>query len=572
MNEARKKIREERLQKYVRILAGKYNISLNLLDSSPYFGENFSGYSDANKTITIKTVISKDEEENLLMHKGVSLHEMGHIKHTKFEPWKRHNICHPLMNVISDGRVEEGVSRTYPRARAYFFFMNEWFYEKHPIKTALFSDLKKDTMMYILNTALRTTGAPPLPTGFVKKMKRKLKGDFRWLGEKTREAVDATTEEDAAEITAEIQKRLFDLFGGNTMPDISKTSSYSIETKEGSGSLGLPMPTPGACDGDIKSLLDLESELFGDSENGEKLREAYKELKDSLKRAIKSDAIREAQGEANEMNTSSVERDFEPYKQKGAPSMRANASLDGSPISTGRLEPIARRMVRVFNTAAERGDSWVHSQPRGKLEMHRLPLLYTSKNNPKVFKQKKKKKRTDLSVIVLLDSSGSMAGIAETATEAAYCLARALELGRYNVEVVAFGTRCPVHDEDLYGIKSFNQKIMYARDKFASRSIDGTPLDCGLVGAEKSIMRMRSQRKMVLVVTDGQPNEPEPCRNKIRELERNGVQVIGILINTDDMFNLFTKKIKCYNVSDLPYKMEGVIKETLMNIKNGGMP
>jgi uncharacterized protein with von Willebrand factor type A (vWA) domain len=565
VNEAKKRIREFRLQKYVRILASRYNIALNLIDKDPVLGENFSGYSDAKKTITLKTEISKDEEENLLLHKGVSMHEMGHIMFTRLEPWQRKKICHPLMNIISDGRVEEGVARTYPRARAYFFYMNEWAYAKHPIVTRLFSDVKHDTLIFILNTALRTTGAPPLPERFIKHMRRKLKDDFKWLGEKTREAVEASSEEKAAEITAEIQEKLFGLFDED-LPDVSKTPSYSIETKSAGNGLGMPMPTQS--DDGMKSLLDQESDFFGG--NGEKLKEAYEEIKKGFKEAIKSDASQELQREANEMKTSSAQRDFDSYKQEGSPSMKVNASLDGAPISTGRLEPLARQMVRAFNTVAERGDSWVHSQPRGKLEMHRLPLLYTSKNNPKVFKQKKKKKKTDLSAIILLDSSGSMYSIAETATEAAYCLARALELGRYNVEVVAFGTMTQGHDEDLYGMKSFNQRLIYAKDKFVPRALDGTPLYAGLFGAEKSMQKVKSQRKIVLVVTDGQPNDPEKCRAKIHEMEQKGASVIGILINTDDMFKLFTKSLKCYNISDLPHKLEAVIKETLIEIKNGG--
>jgi uncharacterized protein with von Willebrand factor type A (vWA) domain len=150
------------------------------------------------------------------------------------------------------------------------------------------------------------------------------------------------------------------------------------------------------------------------------------------------------------------------------------------------------------------------------------------------------------------------------AVRAAYTVVKALELGGYKSEVLNFFA-----SERVHGIKSFNQKIEYALNEFVPFYEGGTPLKKCLDGAEKSLARQASKRKIIIVATDGAPNRVSACRQKIKELEAKGIIVIGILINTYDSNNVFNSKHRliCYDINKLPMQMTEVIKKVLLSIR-----
>lgn len=578
MDETKKIIREARLQKYVRILANKYDISLRLVEKEQSIIENgFVGCSDANKKIFVSEDISQDDRENLILQKMVSLHEMGHIQYTDGDIWKKSTVKHFLCNIIEDGRVEEAVSRRYPRARTYFFYGNEKLLKPRLIEGFHLKATLEDTLTFILHTAKITTGAIPLSDRHIKRIKRAVKEDYQRLNDLTRDAVSTKTETDAAHITEEIQSILekhfnFDEANTKKLDGLAGTPMSSIESKSGGAQM------PDMQEGDKTSEL-AKKILSGEGGDGDETRDIFDKLQEEMKEQIEKEIGSEKLEESNAERSGQAERDFNDYdestkkrssRKRGAKSFRADATLQGTPINMLPLDALARRMVHMFRVISSTGNGWLHSQQKGKLEMHRLPLIYTNDNNPKVFKQRKEKDKVDLSVVVLLDGSGSMSGgNSVAATETAYAVAKALEMGKYHVEVLTFGVRCSEHDSDVYGMKSFNQSMFYAENEFVARSIDGTPMHVGLAGARKSIARMKSKRKMVIVVTDGAPDDAMAATQRIHELEQDGVVVIGILINAMDFNKLFRedRRIQCYNIVQLPVMMETVIKNILITIK-----
>ena len=604
MKEQRRLVRQERLQKFVRLLSGRYNINVHLPEEKQeLFQKKFDrpayfGFCDTKSNIYIHPKIDSKPYENLIKQKAIALHELGHVLYTDGDLWQKSGVSHGLCNIIEDGRVEEAMSRKYPKARKYFFYL----YSKisFPKRKLSLAPLKIQTLEFLLRTAKSTTGMPPLPENVKNKLKKKLKDDYYWLGSKTRKAVFVDTEQEAIKITKEIENKLVELFSKDKksyFPNVARTPYESISAKRNKKGQPHQMP-PMRNDPISKQILEQEQKEFNkqkeqkneksktsnavkqltkemdndakkelEKETGKNVNDIYNDIVKKTKEEIEKDAKKEYKVETNEVKTGKSNANFNTYDVNSKKNY-----FEGEAIHTAPLEPIAHRIVHNFKLIAQKGRGWKHNQLRGKIDSPYLYRVYSSKSNPRVFKNQKPKEKTDLSAVILLDASSSMCGIRDVATKATYVIARALEIGNFNVEVVAFGVKDTDYPNDLYGLKSFNQTLQYAKHRFVPKAIDGTPLYPGLVGAQKSLEKMNSKRKIIIVITDGEPNEgggTYECKNKIKEIEKGGISVIGILISTKDYNNLFlsSNRLSCNDVYELPIKMTDVIKNVLLTIK-----
>jgi hypothetical protein len=608
MKESRRLIRQDRLQKFVRLLSGRYNINVILPEDkridifeSKLGKPIYYGYSDSKKNIWINPKLDNDSYENLIQQKAVALHELGHVLFTDGDKWIDSRVNHTFCNIIEDGRVEESMARTYPKARSYFFYLNEKIGKAVP----RIIPLPILTAEFLLRTAKKTTGFPPMPTASISKLKKKLKDDYYWFGERVRKAVDAPNEEEAIKYTKEIEEKWMKLFGKDSkklFPGMTKTPFKSIEEKRKSQQQPQPMP-PNLPNSKSKQILEQEKKEFskgnekekqekkeGEGKEGEQKKQEsegegkeqkkktnkegkcksskqlYEDAKNEAKAELEKDVKKEMQAESQEDNSQKSDPKFDSYSKMS----ESKKLLEGEAISTIHLEPVAQKLVHIFKVIAQRGKGWDGNQTIGKIDGSKLYKVANDKGNVRVFKQmKQSKEHVDLSVAILLDVSGSMQGISLLATESTYVVARALELAKLNSEVVIFGTG---ETKSLYGLKSFNQSLLYAKNRFIPRAICSTPLYPALEGAQKSLGNVKSKKKIIIVITDGEPNEgggPEECKQKIKEIEKTGISVVGILINTKDSYEIFFKenRLSCCNINELPIKMRDVIKNVLISIK-----
>ena len=124
--EIRNNIREVRLGKFCRILSNRYNLKVILKRYKTSYG-----LTDSNKFVCIKPTIVDDVVKNLICQKAICLHEIGHVMYTRNKIWngedfeKSQYIDRELINIIEDGRVEERISRKFPKARLYLCMLNQ---------------------------------------------------------------------------------------------------------------------------------------------------------------------------------------------------------------------------------------------------------------------------------------------------------------------------------------------------------------------------------------------------------------------------------------------------------------
>lgn len=619
MKKARKRVREQRLQKYSRILSSKYNINLKLRKFRGY------GYCDTSRNIVISSDMDTDAFINLVMQKAITLHEVGHILYTSAAVWK--SVDRGLCNTITDGRDEEAMSRLYSRARLYFIFVNQRVLQHKPYDISPnenVSNLERGIMDLIFREAKKTTGIPQLPKSMHIELKEKLGVNYDWFLTTTRNAIDAKTEKDAAEITKDIETRIRDVIKKD---EISKLVGVNIRgslssEKCGSSSRQMPEETEeekekveviieileDAADDtkddepeDSGELLDINIEKTisdtnetdsTDTEIDDKKEDidnddtssdnvssgdnsgteddaavnGLEKLMESINDQIENEIIGELRNEIDQLKNNDIEGDFGDYGiEDNEIVVRTKYGSKRKPVDAKELENVANRISHSFKMIAERGDGWVHNKTRGKLEMHKITKIIN--NDTRVFKNIDKKELTDISAVILLDASGSMKGTrCKLATEAAYIVSRALELGGYKSETLQFGTG--LH-KNMHGLKAFNQRLDYAKHKFVPTAGGTTPLFNALEGAEKSLLHQASKRRIVIVVTDGYPDKKVQCKAKINELEKNGIAVIGILIHAKDVHDIFheNKRVLCKDVNALPVQMSNVIKNVLMTIR-----
>lgn len=615
MREERRVVRQYRLQKFVRLLSGRYDIDVTLpkekieMFKRSRFDKNkvpYYGFSDSEKNIFINPKINRDPYENLIQQKAVSLHELGHVLYTDGKLWLDSGVNHFLCNIIEDGRVEEAISRDFPKARKYFYYLNEKIGKEGLINTP-FPSTEMLLSDFMLRFAKLTTGMPPPDIKNINKLKKKLKEDYDFFYDKTLKAVGATTEEEAINYTREIEEKWVKLFGNKkSLPSLFQTPFSSISQKQNKRGKAKPMPpqmprnknekeeqlkqkmkqqsgdpnttekdSKNAKESDVAKKLSKDAEAKGKKEGEGKGHEkddtkdkSIKDIHDELKKEAKEDLEKETKAEygqeTEEIKKGTINGKFNDYI-----GIKEIEPEKEEQIYTQPLDALANKIHHKFKIIAQTGKSWKRNQKRGKIDSSKLYRVHTSKNeSPRVFKSQKPKDKTDISAIILLDISGSMGNIAKTAIESCYVIAKALELGKFNCEIVGFG-----HGRgSLLGIKSFNQTIKYAKNNFCPMAFGGTPLYPALKGAQSSLSHVDSKRKVIFVITDGEPNEgggPEECRIKIKEIEKEGINVVGLLINNADSEKIFNRKrqFRIDDVREIPVKMTIIIKSILLAIR-----
>lgn len=298
----------------------------------------------------------------------------------------------------------------------------------------------------------------------------------------------------------------------------------------------------------------------GNDSAEENLADEEKEsILDNIMEQLEAESEMEIISENAELKSNHIEKDFSSYDHKSR-----NPFYRNNPISFKDTEGPARRIAHLFKSLADTGDNWQHRKTRGVLEMHNLTSTFSpTSDRPRVFRKFSRDEEVDLSAVLLIDASGSMGYDAYKATKSAYIIARALELNKFKNEVGYF------FGHEFYGVKSFNQTLNYAQKDFIPLASGGTPLLNALKGAEKSLSKQASKRKIIIVVTDGYPDRQYECIQKIKELERKGILVMGICMGKSARKEIFNPKhaVSSASVEQLPIQMTKVIKEVLLSIK-----
>ncbi|HCU4631577.1 VWA domain-containing protein, partial [Klebsiella pneumoniae] len=129
----------------------------------------------------------------------------------------------------------------------------------------------------------------------------------------------------------------------------------------------------------------------------------------------------------------------------------------------------------------------------------------------------------------------------DIAREASLAISMALEaIPGVNPAVTFFGGN---RNQPVFSVVKHGDTVQNRAGRFGFKATGGTPMAEAMWYAAFELTKTREERKMLIVVTDGQPQSAPACRSVIDLCERSDVEVIGIGVETTAVSGLFQKNI-----------------------------
>lgn len=492
-----------------------------------------------------------DCDETLLgLIRGLIDHESAHIRDTDFAALKAANLT-PLekhiWNTIEDWRAENVLSAIYPGCRENFQWLIKHFFLPKPKKRKQ-KVQHPDPAMLILEWLLITVRS----------------WDVAELNEE-RDYLRASAETHYPGLTHEIEPYLrlipkncastLDAFGfaceiANIITKYARLMAQlqcQQQSQTGQGSAS-PDPSMQQDSPDPAQALQSLQNILSASAGGGMFPG---DIGDKLKEAVTSACSQSGE----HLQVAVVTR--KPTGQL------AQNDLDTSRQSTTALR--TRLQALMQSTRSVRN----HSGYVGTLNIHKLHSLATG--NAKVFLRKGEKVGVNTAVHILIDSSGSM-NVTEMqlASQACFAVASALQsIKGISVGVTTFpGTRGMYegtqreHWQTVTPILRHGEKM---HTRFAMSGAGNTPLDSALWWALQQLHPMPEPRKMILIITDGQPDNSQLAKTAINEAGKLGVEVYGIGIANASILSLLPDTSSVINgIQELAPSMFGVMQRALI--------
>ena len=219
-----------------------------------------------------------------------------------------------------------------------------------------------------------------------------------------------------------------------------------------------------------------------------------------------------------------------------------NAAWSPAPPAPAALAYSVRRLLD--NSGHE---AWDRNLTRGQVDSGRLHAAHTGS----IFQRRREEDGIDSAVVIAVDCSSSMdcgapnGGDLRVAVEACEQLLTVLGRAQARAGVVLFDDYAQI----AVPLGTPTPKALPIIRK--ARTSGGTATDEAVRVAAEMLYADRSERKIMLVITDGQTAFPPRLIARVASAERCGITVIGIGIGSDSVIDTFTRSVVIHSVSDL---------------------
>ncbi|MHB8252882.1 MAG: cobaltochelatase CobT-related protein [Acidiferrobacter sp.] len=525
---------------------------------------------------------------------GYIVHEAAHIRYTNFEKHGESDLVHALANILEDVRIERAIAQEYPGAPSMIRKVIE-----HMVDTGLMKVTRDtpvgilcmhilfrlrgrvlrqeclDSLMHEQERVLRETFSEGVvvrlhgilagadKTGSTAECVAMAKRILLMMHEEIKKAQERQSHASSAKQTGnganqEIPSSGGSPSGANGAQDGSPQGSGAqgaqnkpAETVQANGSAGDRNKGDASSPGTPSSSHDANGPMSADPSAGGKDTVAQQE---ALARVLAGQdaAPDDIWSQAAELLKSHV-TDLAytmPYEQQADPSVNA-AFMQQTAGDSARIAAALSGFVQ-----SERQDRRAHTHRGRRVDTRKLHCALLG--DTKVFLREQRREGVDTTIHVLLDLSESMKGGRDAvAKEAAMALALALDRipGVTQALTVFPGKPIQVNGTYVPGVT----RILARRENprrisgtlAECRARGGTPMTEALYYAASRIMGASENRKTILVITDGEPNDVPSCKKAVQDMMRMGIEVCGIGIKTMSVQDLFPQYAVIRNVNEL---------------------
>lgn len=303
------------------------------------------------------------------------------------------------------------------------------------------------------------------------------------------------------------------------------------------------------------------------------LDEAIKNLSEILANQLRGGPDR-ASDMGNVLGEAINQMMADPKHRAAARSMdlRMDSSDEVEPKRTHDLSAIRQRIARSTRhlaghlqtlLEAQTTDDISHDDFGVDLDVERATRLLEGKRD--VFKEVDEASEVDTAVMLLLDRSGSMSSQIGTAVDAAASAALAVE----RVPDCSVGVACfPGNQQQVSVINPLGEAPSKNLARFDTSAGGGTPTAEALWWAAHRLANTSHQRKMVAVITDGQPNNPEGTKTVTNLLRQAGIEVFGIGIGTQGAAAVKklwpNASVGINSIDELPRQLFGLLRSSFV--------
>ena len=528
-----------------------------------------SAHTDG-KTIHLPSLPLEGDATALALARGLLDHEAAHIRETDFAAlrrWSPPPLAHHIWNSLEDWRVEKRLAELFPGCRQNF----RWLIEHYFAGTET-ADRAGDTnpALSILNAILLTVRSWDAPgvqanrDAHIKEVNRSFPGLWPRIqavldkaGAQCRSTQDAIRLAEAIVALIEEEKsRGQHQDGGQEHGDKADGQSdldpeeEQTESQEDAGQPATHGQTePDAC------VVEPANE---EPDSGCVTVAAS----DSLSELLEASAPTDWPQHLGEWLTQSLREHPILHGDQGLAVARLGFKQARALVAVEReacLQASVALRTRLYRLL--QASRLVRSQPgrHGKLDAKCLHGLAVG--DPRVFLKLGQKTAISTAVHILLDSSGSMSGAPiKLASQACYAVATALErIKGVNVAVSAFpaGT---AHDGDTVApLIEHGQRVHGNLDIQAEGY---TPLAQALWWVLQRMVLLKEDRKLVVIVTDGEPDSIPAVENVLKVAQEIGFEVYGVGIRSAAIVSLLPTSSETINTFE---ELVPVIFDLLQN-------
>lgn len=495
---------------------------------------------------------------------GYLAHEAAHIRHTNFDMVKKASskpIRKALLNIIEDVRIENELARDYPGTRRSISQVIEYMVDTQqmcvPEQPEPASNLQAWLLFRLRCHFLGQKALTPLyqavdervrqlfPAAAMSRLSAMLTAvpSLASTGEvlKLVDAIVAMLEEESRPPQDESDADGGDDIGQDASND-SNSSSDSQTPETGSSVTGDAAET-------------------SDSDNSDQA--------DNLRQALEASA---AQFEPDTFAQVAEVLSEQAEGHQGVTPLSLpqaeQAMLGDEAILTLSASESAQIRARLRGMVQSSQDNRNHAKRHGlRVATHRLAASQAGES--RLFIQRQPRIAPNAAVHLLVDISGSMGKpIGEgnrkyfhVANEAALALAMALEGIPGVVPAVSYFPG--IHQEVSIALLP-KQSVRHRAACFDQKPRGCTPMAQAMWFAANSLLAQKQKRKLMIVLTDGDPDDWAATHDIVDRCRRSGFELLGIGIQTRSVEKFFPQSIVINDVKDLKRELFEVTQQLLI--------